>query len=250
MFESDTAYDAFMGRYSRRLAPVFADFASVPAGSSVADVGAGTGALTTELIARGLRVSAADPSPQFVDALHTRLPEIDAQVAPAEQLPWPDKSFDAALAQLVVAFMSDAPAGVREMRRVVKPGGTIAVCMWDRQGMEMLAAVQRAQRALGSDSPTAEARVMYRSPEEIESLFGDGFDDVHTEALEAEASYSGYDEFWDALLGGVGPAGAWVASLDEERRDAARAEVRRQIGEPSGPFTLRAKAWGSRATRA
>ena len=250
MFESDTAYDAFMGRYSRRLAPVFADFAGAPAGSSVADVGAGTGALTTELAARGMSVSAADPSPQFVESLAARLPGVDAQVAPAESLPWADETFDAALAQLVVAFMSDAPAGVREMRRVVKPGGTIAVCMWDRQGMEMLAAVQRAQRALGSTSATAEARVMYRSPEEIESLFAEGFDDMYTEALQADASYSGYDEFWNALLGGAGPAGAWVASLDDAGREAARAEVNRQVGEPSGPFTLHAKAWGTRAIRA
>jgi ubiquinone/menaquinone biosynthesis C-methylase UbiE len=250
MFESGSAYDAFMGRYSRRLAPVFADFAGLTEGATVADVGAGTGALATELVGRSMQVSAADPSPQFVEALSARLPDVNAQVAPAESLPWADETFDAALAQLVVAFMADAPGGVREMRRVVKPGGTVAVCMWDRQGMEMLAAVQHAQRLLGSDSPTAEARVMYRTPEEIESLFGDGFDDLHTEPLEVEASYAGYDEFWDALLGGAGPAGAWVASLDAEGRSAARDEVHRQIGEPSGPFTLHAKAWGSRAIRA
>ena len=248
MFESDSAYDAFMGRYSRRLAPVFADFADLGAAQSVVDVGAGTGALTTELVERGLRVAAVDPSPQFVDAVHDRLPGVDAQVGPAEELPWDDESFDASLAQLVVAFMRDAPAGLREMRRVVKPGGTIAVCMWDRHGMEMLAAVWRAREAIGSDIPMADTR--YRTREEIESLFGDGFGDVHTEALEADASYSGYDEFWDALLGGAGPAGAWVASLDDDGREAARAEVHRQLGEPAGAFTLRAKAWGTRATRA
>src|SRR6478672_10821634 len=104
MFESDSAYDAFMGRYSRRLAPVFADFAGVGASTSVADVGAGTGALTAELVARGLRVAAADPSPQFVDALHTRLPDVDARVAPAEEVPWDDESFDASVAEVVVAL--------------------------------------------------------------------------------------------------------------------------------------------------
>ncbi len=170
MFESDSAYDSFMGRYSRRLAPVFADSAGPQGAASAADVGAGTGALSSELVARGMRVSAADPSPQFVDALRERLPDIDARVSPAEELPWDDESFDASLAQLVVAFMRDAPAGVQEMRRIVRPGGTVAVCMWDRQGMEMLAAVARAQRALGSETPTAVARVMYRSQEEIEGL--------------------------------------------------------------------------------
>ena len=248
MFESDSAYDAFMGRYSRRLAPVFADFVRIEAGASVADVGAGTGALATELAARGLRVAAADPSPQFVDALRTRLPESDAQVAPAEDLPWPDESFDAALAQLVVAFMSDAPAGVREMRRIVKPGGTVAVCMWDKHGMELLAAVNRTRNALGRDSDLPDTR--YRTREEIEPLFADGFTDVHTELIETDASYSGFDELWATLLAGAGPAGAWVASLADDRREAAHAELYRQVGEPSGPLTLQAKAWATRATRA
>ena len=248
MFASDTAYDAFMGRYSRRLAVVFADFAGVASGSSVVDVGAGTGALTGELAARGAHVAAAEPSAPFVDSLRTRFPAIDAQVAPAESLPWPDATFDASLAQLVVSFMQDAPAGISEMRRVVKPGGTIAACMWDREGMEMLAAVRRAQDVLGSDGPPADVR--YRTREEIESLFGDGFEGVRTELLGAEASYSGYDEFWSALGGGAGPAGAWVASLDDERRQAAHDEIHRQIGEPTGPFTLSGKAWATRATSA
>lgn len=250
MFESDTAYDAFMGRFSQRLAPLFADFAGVGADATVVDVGAGTGALTTELVGRGLRVSAVDPSAQFVESLRARLPGVRAEIAPAEELPWPHESFDAALAQLVVAFMRDAPAGVLEMRRVVKPGGTIAVCMWDRTGMEMLAAVHRAQRALAFDSPTAEARILYRSQEEIESLFGEGFGEVRSELLETDASYSGYHDFWAALSGGAGPAGAWLARLDDEQREAAHAEVHRQLGRPDGPFTLRAKAWATRAIRA
>jgi ubiquinone/menaquinone biosynthesis C-methylase UbiE len=248
MFGSDSAYDAFMGRYSRRLAPVFADFAGLGEGSCVADVGAGTGALTGELVRRGLRVVAADPSPPFVETLRERLPDVDARVAPAEELPWDDESFDAALAQLVVSFMSDAPAGVLEMRRIVKPGGTIAVCMWDRQGMEMLAAVAHAQRTFGSRTRMADTG--YRTREEIETLFGDGFGDLHIELLETDASYSGFDEFWSALSGGAGPAGAWLATLEGETREAAQSEIRRRIGEPEGPFTLTAKAWGARAIRA
>ena len=248
MFASDSAYEAFMGRYSRRLAVVFADFAGLGGAASVADVGAGTGALTSVLVARGLRVAAADPSPQFVESLQAALPEVDAHVAPAETLPWPDESFDASLAQLVVSFMADAPAGIAEMRRIVKPGGTVAVCMWDREGMEMLAAVTRAQRALGNERTLADAR--YRSRAEIESLFGDGFADVHTELLETDASYSGYDEFSAALRAGAGPAGAWLAGLDDAAREAALAEIHRQIGSPDGPFTLPARAWGVRAARA
>jgi hypothetical protein len=120
--------------------------------------------------------------------------------------------------------------------------------MWDREGMEMLAAVSRTQRALGIEKTVADAR--YRTRDEIESLFGDEFAGVHTELLETDSSYSGYDEFRAALSGGAGPAGAWLAGLDDAEREAAHAEIRRQIGSPDGAFTLPAKAWGVRATRA
>ena len=127
MFVSETAYDSFMGRFSRRLAPVFADFAGVREGQHVVDVGAGTGALTAELARRGADTAAAEPSAGFVAALRTRFPGVDVRESGAEDMPWPDESFDAALAQLVVTFMSDAPAGLREMRRLVRVGGTVAV---------------------------------------------------------------------------------------------------------------------------
>jgi ubiquinone/menaquinone biosynthesis C-methylase UbiE len=250
VFTGDTAYDAFMGRYSKRLACPFADFAGVRHGQRVVDVGAGTGALTTELASRGARVSSAEPSAPFAAALRQRLPEVEVQVAPAEELPWPDETFDASLAQLVVAFMADARAGVAEMRRVVQPGGTVAVCMWDREGMEMLAAIHRAQRTLASGGPMPEERTMYRTPEEIEPLFAEGFQEVATEPLQVESSYTGFDEFWETLLGGVGPAGAWITSLDGEKREAARVEVRRQLGEPEGEFRLTARAWATRGRRA
>src|SRR5690348_11317621 len=113
MFDvSDAAYDRFMGRYSASLAPLFADFAGIEAGQRVLDVGAGTGALTAQLVRRDADVAAAEPSPPFVAALRSRLPSVDVREAGAEALPWPDATFDAALAQLVVTFMSDAPAGL------------------------------------------------------------------------------------------------------------------------------------------
>lgn len=229
-----------MGRFSTRLAPVFADFAGIEPETRSLDVGAGTGALTAELVRRGGEVAAVEPSPAFVAALRSRFPGVDVRQAGAEELPWPDDSFDAALAQLVVAFMRDASAGVREMRRVA---GTVAVCMWDRDRMEMLAAVNRTRDALGApreDSP-------YRSREEIERLLGQG---AESELLEVDADYVDFEDFWSALVGGVGPAGVWAAALDDELRTTARAELFRQLGEPDGPFTLTGRAWAAKATRA
>jgi ubiquinone/menaquinone biosynthesis C-methylase UbiE len=243
---SDTAYDRFMGRYSVRLAPVFADFAGID--GRVIDVGAGPGALTAELVQRvgAENVAAAEPSPGFVEALRTRLPGVDARVARGEELPWEDDSFDAALAQLVVSFMADPPAGVREMRRVVRPGGVVAVCMWDRDNMEMFAAINRAREAVapGTFERTA---MRYRDAPELAQLLADtGLHDIETGALDVEASYTGFDDFWGALSSGVGPAGQWVLELTDEQRAALPDELRRQLGEPEGPFTLHARAWAAR----
>jgi hypothetical protein len=136
------------------------------------------------------------------------------------------------------------------MRRVVRPGGVVAACMWDRHGMDMLAAIHRTQRAV-ADSGTTEERTLYRSRDEIEGLFaGAGFIDVQTELLEVEREYAGFDELWDALADGAGPAGAWVKALDDKTRERAREELHRQVGEPSGVFTLHGRAWATRATRA
>jgi ubiquinone/menaquinone biosynthesis C-methylase UbiE len=243
---SDTAYDKFMGRYSVQLAPVFADFAGKA--ERVLDVGAGTGALTAELLRRTEHVAAIEPSQTFADALRARFPGVDARQGPGEELPWPDDSFDAALAQLVVPFMADAPASIREMRRVVRPGGAIAACMWDRRRMEMFVAIDAARLAIAPDVEEKRSRV-YTTFDELRDLFVDaGLEDVQDEALEVEASYSGFDDFWQALSGGVGPAGEWVTRLNDEQRAALPAELRRRLGEPDGPFTLRGTAWAVRGT--
>jgi len=241
MWNSDDAYDRFMGRFSRRLAPLFADFAGAAPGTRLLDVGAGTGALTEELLRRSEQVAAAEPSAAFAAALRRRLPGVDVREAPAEELPWPDRSFDVALAQLVVVFMNDAAAGAAEMRRVAS---TVAVCTWDYHGMELLDTVNRARAALG-DTSTEPLR--YRTPEELVALLGDG---AEAEALDVEAAYDDFEDFWTALLGGVGPHGVWAASLDDEQREPARAELFRQLGEPDGPFTLTGRAWAAKVTRA
>src|SRR3954469_17338730 len=122
-----------MGRYSRHLSAQLMDLAGVEAGQRVLDVGSGTGALTVELARRvgGEAVTAVDPSDAFVLAVRSRVPGATVLRASAESLPLPHAAFDAALAQLVVHFMDDPVAGLREMGRVTRVGGAVAACVWD-----------------------------------------------------------------------------------------------------------------------
>jgi len=237
------AYDNFMGRYSTVLAGLFADFAGVSSGDRVLDVGAGTGALTAELLARGASVAAADPSPEFVTVLRERFPNLEVEEAPAESLPYGDEVFDLALAQLVVAFMSDAPTAIAEMARVAR---RVAVCMWGVAEVDMFAAIDRAAAAVGA-SGAAEPR-RYRTAQEIEDLLAP-HGEVESAELDVTVGYQDFDEFWQAMDRGVGPAGQWLASLDSDKRGRAHAELFRELGSPQGAFELKARAFAAAVTR-
>jgi SAM-dependent methyltransferase len=236
------AHDDFMGRYSRRLAPLFADFAGVGSGVRVLDVGAGTGALTAELVSRDAAVAAADPSPEFVAVLRSRFPDIEVEEAPAESLPFEAGSFDVALAQLVVAFVSDGPAAVAEMARVAR---RVAVCMWGIAEVDMFREIDATAEAIGASRATEPRR--YRTAGEIHNLLAP-HGEVESAELDVTAAYRDFDEFWQVMGRGVGPAGQWVASLDSEQRERAREELYRRLGSPAGPFELNARAFAAAVT--
>jgi ubiquinone/menaquinone biosynthesis C-methylase UbiE len=246
------AYDRFMGRYSRELAPRLIEFAGIQPEMRVLDVGCGPGALAEALAERvgAERVAAADPSEPFVEACAARVPGADVRRADAEELPWADSEFDAALAQLVVNFMRDAQAGVSEMRRVARAGGVVAACTWDYGGgMQMLRAFWDSARGFDPQAPD-EASMRFRTADELEELWrAVGLSDVQTGELVVETAYASFDEFWEPFTLGVGPAGAYTTSLDPDRQQALRDDVLARLGSPDGPFTLSALAWAVRGTR-
>jgi SAM-dependent methyltransferase len=242
-----------MGRYSRQLAPRLIEFARLEPGMSVLDVGSGPGALAERLAERvgAELVSAADPSEPFVAACTERVPGADVRQADAEKLPWRDGAFDAALAQLSVNFMPDPYDGVAEMRRVVRSGGIVGACTWDYgDGMQMLRVFWDAALALDPDAPDEGRTMRFRSSEELEELWRRiGFDDVETGPLVVETTYADFDDFWQPLTLGVGPAGSYWTLLGPKRREALRGELYAGLGSPVGPFTLSARAWAVRGVR-
>jgi SAM-dependent methyltransferase len=241
------AYDRFMGRYSVLLSPQLADLAGVAAGQRVLDVGCGPGALTAELAARvgAAAVAAVDPSEPFVAAARARNPGVEVQQASAEQLPFPDATFDAALAQLVVHFMADPVAGLGEMRRVTRPDGVVAACVWDHAGGQgPLSPLWDAVRELDPEA-TDESRLAGSREGDLERLFGEaGLREVEETALSVRVEHPTFEEWWEPFTLGVGPAGLYVAGLDPQRQEQLRERCRSAL--PEAPFSLVARAWTAR----
>lgn len=241
------SYDAFMGRYSRLLSSPMADLAWVRAGQRVLDVGCGPGALMAELVARlgGDAVAGVDPSEPFVHAARERHPGADVRLASAEDLPFEDATFDAAIAQLVVHFMADPVAGLREMARVTRPGGVVAACVWDHAGAQgplglFWDAARELDPSVHDESSLAGAREGH-----LAWLFdAAGLRDVESTTVTAELEHPSFEAWWEPFEHGVGPAGAHVASLSPEGRVELRERCRSMVG--AEPFIVTAKAWAAR----
>lgn len=243
------AYDRFMGRYSTRLAPQLADLAGVQRGQRALDVGCGPGALTSELVARlgAELVAAVDPSESFVIAARERHPGVDVRHAAAEELPFPDREFDVALAQLVVHFMADPVAGLREMARVTRPGGVVVACVWDHGGGRgplslFWTAVRQLDPGVHDESGLAGAREGHLT----ELFTAAGLGDVDETDLAVQVDHASFDDWWKPYTLGVGPAGAYVTGLDPGRREDLRDRCRELA--PVAPFTLDAHAWTALGT--
>jgi SAM-dependent methyltransferase len=234
------AYDSFMGRYSVQLGPQMADLADVRQRQRVLDVGCGPGALTAELVSRGANVSAVDPSPQFVAAARERNPSADVREAGAEDLPYADDEFEAALAQLVVHFMADPDRGLREMARVTRTDGVVAACVWDNAGGKSpLAPFWGAVQQLDPDVEDESQRAGSREGHLGELFREAGLRDVVDTVMHVHVHHATFDDWWQPFKLGVGPAGMYLAA-HPEREEKIRRLALAELGEP---FTLEARAW-------
>jgi SAM-dependent methyltransferase len=238
-------YDRTIGRYSRELAPRFAAFAGVPAlrRGAVLDVGCGPGALTAWLAARvgADAVAAVDPAEHFAAACRARVPGADVRIASAEHLPFDDRTFVAALAQLVLSFVPDAPRAAAELVRVVRPGGIVAACSFDAEGFALAATFWEVARRLDPAAPD-DARLPLRRAGALEALWrGAGLRDVRSGTIDLEVDYDGFDDLWTTFEQGAGPTGAWFVQQPEERRAALREAYLERLGRPRHGFALPAR---------
>lgn len=241
------AYDRFMGVHSRQLAPQLVDLARLGPGDRALDVGCGPGALTTELVTRlgAGSVAAVDPSESFVVSARARHPDVDVRRATAESLPFADRVFDAALAQLVVHFMTDPVAGLREMARITRADGVIAACVWDHAGERTpVSTFFRAARDLDLGVQDESALAGAREGHLVELFRASGLRDVEDTVLVARVGYSSFDDWWKPFSFGVGPAGAAFAALSPDQR--ARLRQRCEALLPPAPFELVSFAWAAR----
>jgi SAM-dependent methyltransferase len=243
-FTGADAYASFMGRYAEPLAGIFAHHAGVDGRQRALDVGSGPGALTAELVRRlgASAVCAAEPSPTFAAAVRKRLPGVAVVQAAAERLPFADGVFDLVTAQLVVHFMTDAVAGLREMRRVTRAGGAVAACVWDYAGGRGPASV--LWQAAGELSPQVpdESDLPGVREGHLVRLFAEvGLGELRPGTLTVAVRYPSFEHWWEPITLGVGPAGMYVASLDPARRAALRQRCQTLL--PAGPVDIRASAW-------
>jgi SAM-dependent methyltransferase len=238
------AYGSFMGRFSEPLADEFVEVAHLAEGKRALDVGCGPGALTARLVAivGESGVSAIDPSEPFVAATRERFPGVDVAVGTAERLPFAVNTFDAAVAQLVVHFMRDPVAGLGEMARVTRPGGVVAAAVWNHASSAgPLSLFWGAVRAV---DPQAEGEGDFAGVREgdLAKLFvAAGLENLEESALTVHVPFDSFDQWWEPYTLGVGPAGQYVAGLDDARREALREECRGRV--PQGAFTVDASAW-------
>jgi len=204
--------------------------------------------LTAELVRRGASVFAIDPSEVFVAACSERVPDADVRLGSAASLPFEDGSADAALAQLVVNFMPDPVAGLREMARCTRPGGVVAACVWDHAGDGgALSLFWDAVADVDPDEPGEATQPGSSDGDMVGYAAAAGLTAPEQDRLTVEAHFDDFDAWWARFLLGVGPAGGYVARLDDEAKERRRAACARRL--PQGPLALPATAWAMRARR-
>jgi len=250
------AYERYVGRWSRRVAPLFLEWLRSPASCDWADVGCGTGALCAAILDRcaPASVTGIEPSEGFLKTARQNIAgRATLRQGSATAIPLPEASVDYTVSALVLNFVDDQPAAILEMSRVTRPGGVVAAYVWDYSGkMELMQHFWNV--AVGLDARAAPIAEQHRfpncRPEPLRALFASGgLDDVQVSPLDVAMAFKSFDDYWEPFLGGAGPAPVYVTKLDETSRSALRERLRERLPiQSDGTIPLVARAWAVRGT--
>ena len=258
MFGDAEAYERFMGRWSRLLARPLMDFTDIADGGRILDVGSGTGSLAF-VVAEGkarAQVVGIDPSKEYVAYANSKnrfANRASFQTGDAQQMSFPDASFDASISLLVFNYIPDSLKALREVRRVTKPGGRISAAVWDYgTGMRMLRAFWDAAASLDRTAEKLDQKNMplCRAGELAELWKKGGLQNVQERPLDITLRFASFADYWDPFLLGQGSAGAYTGKLDRDRLRILRDEVKRRlsVSAENAPLALPARAWAVRGT--
>jgi SAM-dependent methyltransferase len=252
------AYGPYVGRWSRLVARDFIGWLALPSDARWLDVGCGTGVLTQAILAHAApaNVTGIDPSDQFIAYArrHTSEPRASLRTGNAEALPFPDDLFDAVVAGLVLNFIPSPERALAEMRRVLRPGGTGAVYVWDYAGeMQLIRHFWDAAISLDPDARDLDEdrRFPICHPDPLLALFRDaGFDQTECRVIDIPTVFKNFDDYWSPFLGGQGPAPTYCSTLDDERRAKLRERLRATLPiRRDGAIRLIARAFAVRGVR-
>lgn len=254
-WERGDAYEQYVGRWSRRVAPLFLSWLGIPAGRRWLDVGCGTGALSAAIVdhCSPFSVAGVEPSEGFLKSANRNLAgRAVLHQGSATAIPLNDGAVDVVVSGLVLNFVTDLQAVLAEMARVTASGGTIGAYVWDYAGnMELMRYFWDAAVELNPDAETMDEGnrfPMCRPEALVEHFESAGLNRAEAAAIEIPTTFASFEDYWEPFLGGQGPAPAYAMSLDESSRARLRERIRARIPvRGDGSIALTARAWSVRA---
>src|SRR5262245_476909 len=250
---SGDGYEQLMGRWSRRLADPFRAFPGLARGERVWDVGCGTGSLPFLLAQRPEleAVCGIDYAAPYIEHATRRNtdPRVSFRVGDASALPFPDASFDRVLSLLVLHFVAQPERAVAEMRRVARPGATVAAAVWDARSVVANRLFHDTAAALDPDAAARRARNFTRPmtrPGELQAAWRQaGLTEIAATELAIRMEFASFDDYWAPYLGKDGPGAEYIATLDGPALTRLRGAVRSAYldGEPDGARSYVEVAW-------
>ena len=256
-FADGEAYEHYVGRWSRPVGHMFLDWLSLAPGLRWVDVGCGTGALTTTILERAdpSKVTGIEPSEGFLTVARTKIDDNRAEfrTGDAQSLPLEDNEADVSVSGLVLNFVADKRHALQEMRRIVQPGGTVALYVWDYAGeMQLMRYFWDAVTDLFPEGAEHDEGKQFPicKPEPLADLFrASGLQAVEAHALDAPTVFADFDDYWSPFLRGQGPAGGYCVSLSEDNRKHLRKRLENTVPvSADGNIRMIARAWAIRGT--